>query len=327
VALLPILIVLSYFFYGDDWKKLIRRFGPWILMAGAMFLITRIAQSPKTAKDYPPFGRFVIFGDTLWFYVSKMFVPTQLGPDYARYPEIVLQAPLTLLWAVLPCFLVAVLASRKSLRPYLLAFAIFVAGILPVAGLVPFAGQAVSTVADRYMYFPMLGAAFAFGWWASGQRSRYRRVIAVALLSGFALKSAFQVQLWEDSYKLLSYNLSVHPASVQSRLSIATEVGNRGRFKEALALLYESLEIKPCSAAYNDIGIALAQLHQPKQAEEAFLKAIEMDPESSDALGNLGELRKIQGRKKESIALYRHALEVNPDDLKAQQALSTLGTQ
>ena len=53
---------------------------------------------------------------------------------------------------------------------------------LPVLGLVPFAFQAYSTVADRYMYIAMLGPALALAWGLAQVRQRWLAVGGVVLL-------------------------------------------------------------------------------------------------------------------------------------------------
>ncbi len=65
--------------------------------------------------------------------------------------------------------LAAWLWYQRTRVPWLVSTAgVFVAGLLPVLGLVPFAFQAYSTVADRYVYIAMLGPALALAWgWRS----------------------------------------------------------------------------------------------------------------------------------------------------------------
>ena len=52
---------------------------------------------------------------------------------------------------------------RRKCRGAALGALIALAALLPVLGLVPFTFQEWSTVADRYMYLAMLGAALAVG--------------------------------------------------------------------------------------------------------------------------------------------------------------------
>ena len=99
------------------------------------------------------------------FYLSKLVVPFWLGPDYGRAPEWVLAQWWHWFTGLVPWGLALWLWSRRTRVPWLVAaVGVFVTGLLPVLGLVPFAFQAYSTVADHYMYSAMLGPALALAW-------------------------------------------------------------------------------------------------------------------------------------------------------------------
>src|SRR5262249_43554787 len=93
------------------------------------------------------------------------------------------------------------------------AAGVLVAGLLPVLGLVPFAFQAYSTVADRYMYIAMLGPALALAWGLAQVRHRWLVVGGVALLGVLAIRSVWQAYYWHDTVALFEHELAVHPRS------------------------------------------------------------------------------------------------------------------
>ena len=106
----------------------------------------------------------MIAADALWFYGAKLLWPAALAPDYGRTPAWVLQGwwPLSALAIVIIAGGAAMFLSRRS--PLVLAgSAIAVGSLLPVLGLASFHHQVISTVADRYMYIPLVGWHIA-GW-------------------------------------------------------------------------------------------------------------------------------------------------------------------
>ncbi|MDP2107158.1 MAG: hypothetical protein Q8J76_14270, partial [Desulfobulbaceae bacterium] len=67
------------------------------------------------------------------------------------------------LTGVLPWLVVATVLWRSRSPWVLCGVALFVVAILPVSGILPFSYQAMSTVADRYLYLAMLGPAWLVG--------------------------------------------------------------------------------------------------------------------------------------------------------------------
>lgn len=89
-----------------------------------------------------------------------------------------------------------------------------------------------------------------------------------------------------------------------------------------------------------NLGVALleqAQLYQSAdppnpdsartlfdEAVESMMRAIELDPENTQFVKNLGQAYIIAGREDEAIELYEDYLAENPDDLAAQKRLITI---
>jgi len=95
-------------------------------------------------------------------------VPFRLGIDYGRSPEYVLQHGWALITGLVPWALGGVLWLFRDRAQWLLASAaVFVVGLLPGLGLIPFGFQNYSTVADRYLYLPMLGPGMVVAWLVS----------------------------------------------------------------------------------------------------------------------------------------------------------------
>ena len=59
---------------------------------------------------------------------------------------------------------------------------------------------------------------------------------------------------------------------------------------------------------YNNLGNVLKDLGKPKEAEEAYNKAISIKPDYAEAYFNKGNVLKDQSRLEEAIEAYKDAL-------------------
>jgi tetratricopeptide (TPR) repeat protein len=193
----------------------------------------------------------LIAGDALAFYFSKFVWPAWLGPDYGRSPAFVIeQAWRWLLW-LLPIAALGLFAALPGRRQWLAAAAIFVAALSPMLGLIPFAGQNASTVADRYVYLAMLGPALALAGWLAA-RSGWRYFVPVAvMLAVFAALDFRQVGVWHDDDAWTARTLEVNPRSWFGLEARAHALERAGKRDEALALRLvarreNSKAVEPC---------------------------------------------------------------------------------
>ena len=67
-----------------------------------------------------------------------------------------------IIWIIPVTLILIAWIMRKRSKWLFTAILIFVVAILPVSGIIPFIFQNISTVADRYLYFAMLGPALGF---------------------------------------------------------------------------------------------------------------------------------------------------------------------
>jgi Tfp pilus assembly protein PilF len=66
-------------------------------------------------------------------------------------------------------------------------------------------------------------------------------------------------------------------------------------------------------AAFNDLGNLYLLAHQPKDAEAAYRKAVELDPQRVSALFNLGLLLQQRGEAKQALDSFEQVLEIQPE--------------
>jgi len=212
VVLPAIVGAIDLIIYRRPWKKIALWTAPWYAMAIVITVIAAWAQGPSIQpQSYAPFwARPLIALDALTFYLYKLVLPISLKIDYGRSPPAVMHHDPThpLYWTWIFPVALALLIFRKKRKPLMLAGVIFVLGLLPVLGLKTFAFQYFTTVADRYVYLPMLGVALAVGFWMQSHRSRTAAIVAAAVIAILGCLSFVQAQRWTDTETLYTYALN-----------------------------------------------------------------------------------------------------------------------
>lgn len=265
------------------WNSLVPSI-PWFCLSLAAVMIARGEQSVEQFRDVVPvLYRPVIALDALAFYFHKLLVPWWLSVDYGRQPFFVLQQWWGYVTWVAPFIIIGLIFLLPERRSLLVFVGVFVAALLPVLGFIPFGFQDISTVADRYAYFAMLGPAMALAWVVE----RYQRPLVLGgiavmflLLAGI---SHLQTRYWTNTQTLFEHVLSLNERSVTANLELGNLQVNRDR--EAAARYYWA--------------------------------AVDIDPEHAGANASLGTVLFVMGDLREAIARLRTAIEVKPDNFLA----------
>jgi tetratricopeptide (TPR) repeat protein len=173
---------------------------------------------------------------------------------------------------------------------------------------------------------------------------------AVFVLSDHGFKSGERRIRSEQAVAEFEKALTLHPHDADALLGlsgIAALRGNRARaehlakaavasnpdFPPALAQLAElrrdAGDLGEAIRLYRqalELGDCLQRAGKYDEAESAFTRVLELDPDSFSAHYNLGVTAFQQGRGEEAIARYERALELDPRHPLAAAALNNLGT-
>jgi tetratricopeptide (TPR) repeat protein len=122
---------------------------------------------------------------------------------------------------------------------------------------------------------------------------------------------------WTEYDKSLIRLLLKHSSqsTAASLFNLAGKFYYQKDFDQSLQLISRLKKLKPASpAAHNATGVLLDELKRYDEAEAAYRKAIELNPDEATAYSNLGNLLSDENLKRydEAEAAYRKAIELNP---------------
>lgn len=322
-----LLLLLEVLGSARPWRETFPRMLPAVAVGGALAVVAvalaSSAQSEKLGETVALAQRPRVALDALGFYLEKLCVPLSLAPDYGRTPQRVLDGG-TPVWvlALAPGALVALVVSRAR-RLAWLAAAIFLAALLPVLGLVPFAFQKLSTVADRYAYVALIGPAILLGLLVRA-RANLGASIAGCVLALCALLSWKQASIWSSSRALFEHTLTVNDGSFKAWSHIALSYGYENKDAEAIAAYERCLELEPDhQVAHYNLAILL---QRNGRHDEAFphleaasrLKESDTSAHAAYAVALLGKQRPAEAR-----VLLEKVLAANPNDAAAHYSMAS----
>jgi hypothetical protein len=254
-------------------KKTALTLWPWFVLSIGCMVLTRIVQQAQVL-GIPWHERPLVAGFAVSFYLYKLIWPAHLGFDYGWLPQRVLELRWIWMISAMPVLLGVTLWILRWRMPYLwVGFALFVIGMLPVAGFVPFLFQFYSTVADHYLYLPMVGVALSAAWLVSRVSSPALVGVCGVVLGVLSVRSIAQAGYWYDDVALCNHTIDISPRSAASHNNLGVLMDRRGNLLEAAKHLKMSIDLRPQSnlsrqnyvwvlARLNRIDEAIAQIEE-----------------------------------------------------------------
>jgi tetratricopeptide (TPR) repeat protein len=334
-VVVPVLIALIEFgCFRVSWRQIAERLWFWLLPAiGVSFLTGAEQREDLLLERTSMLVRPLIAGDALSWYAAKLAIPIGLCADYGRSPSAVMASG----WRYAGLFVACASAFMASFLPrrrlWLTCWGIWLIGLLPVLGLVPFAYQYYSTVADRYAYLSMLGPALALalGLPDFHPDSRSRGILwsgtAVFILAWGCL-SWRQAETWRNDEALYGRMLAINPQSFVAWNNLGSRRALAGKTDEAITLFQKSLQIRPDFAlAHRHLGLAYMQLGRREEALAELQQAVRLAPYDGLAHYDLGVILVDMGRGQEAEREFGAAIRINPVFAEAHNNLGNLYQQ
>jgi tetratricopeptide (TPR) repeat protein len=277
-----------------------------------------------------PIERLLVASRAVWFYLSKIFWPSNLTFIYPRWNI----SPAHLLDYIWLLAGVGVCVAIYLLRRYVgrsveVAAAFFVATLSPVLGFIMLFTFRYTFVADHYQYLACIGPiALATAGIVSlaDTFKQYRAVIVSAALLALASLATLtwrQAGTYSDIETLWRTTLARNPECWMAHTNLGLALLQKGKIDDAIAHYRSALQMQPDSwdAEYN-LGTALLGKGQVDEAILHCERAVAMRPTDPDAQVSLGDALFQKGRIDDAIAHYQKAVMVRPDHFLARYRLS-----
>jgi len=278
--------------HSIPWRPIIEKI-PLLSLTGAACVATMMAQKDIIISE-PLVLRIGNAMVSCVVYLRQMVCPAWLAVLYP-YPQNGLPGwEITLAVVLLAAISAGVILRRKK-EPYLLIGWLWYLGMLvPAIGLIQSGWRAH---ADRYTYLSQIGLYFALTWAAADLCAgwRHRRVVlgggATVILVALIFCARGQTFYWRNSESLWTHTLACTSGNYVACYNLGSALFQKGRVDEAITYYQKALQINPdCSEAHNNLGEALCQKGKVDEAIVHFQKALENQPDNAEAHNNLAWL-------------------------------------
>ena len=315
-AVLPLVaLAIDRIILRTNWREALKGAALWAAVALPFVLVTRSIQRVPVGGLSVPWQRPFIAGDALAFYVFKLLWPINLAVDYGRTPTSAMaHAWGYLAWIVPVALFVAAYLNRQRRPITWFGAVLFVTFLLPTLGLVPFAYQAFSTVADRYVYLALIGVGLIVSEAIEHVRSqRIAMVGAAALFIALAALSFNQSRHWLSGPDFLRHTIDVNPSAGFAYSNLGDTALARGDLTEALADYKAAVEQEPNrTKAYISMAEVYTALNQPSDAERAIAQAEKQPEVTSDDFSNLGIVLMKMNQPARALQALSTAVSIDP---------------
>jgi len=216
-------------------------------------------------------------------YLANAFWPHALA---IHYPLPKLISPLPALGCLLLLAgLTAAAAAKFRRHPYLIVgWLWFLVTLVPVIGLVQVGRQ---SMADRYMYIPLIGLSIAVVWGvpalfpALARRRALLATASVAALLAFSALTWQQLGHWRDSQALLQHTIRVTGPNYFAHFLLGNALFQKGRYQEALPHYLETVRVVPDDEpAHYKIGVISMMSGDLQRAIAHLSISLTLDPNS-----------------------------------------------
>ena len=289
----------------------------------------RYHQGTRILVSLSPLERILIASRALWFYLGKLFWPSNLIFIYPRWR--IEAADLTAYWWLLLTALAAVLVylgRRFFGRGIETALLFFVATLSPLLGFIMLYTFRYSFVADHYQYLACIGpiALVSAGLVKLGDRLGNAQWFAwigtCAILAGLGLLTFRQSANYRDIETLWRATIAKDPRSWMAYNNLGVVQFEKGEIDGAIEKYERSLQLYPDypEALYN-LGSAMLQKGEVDQAIKLCEQSLKLQPADADAEVVLGNALMLKQDVDGAINHYRQALTLRPNDPNAHYNL------
>ena len=348
IVALPIVLLIVFWWkrgklvWERDFKPLVPFFGVAIV-AGiiTVWVEQKFCVEHGETFDFSLVDRLLIAGRLFWFYLGKLFWPTDLTIIYPCW-----QISESVWWQYLfpiaaLVLLVGLWIARRKFRGPLAAMLCFAAMLFPVLGFFnlsyfmscpPPGHQFAIFRADHFQYLADTAVitliASGAGWLWARMQTRHRPLFSIGVVAVLGLLSSLtwaQSRNYRDTESCFRDVISKNPNSATAHNNLGNALLRKGSTDEAIAHFEKTLEIEPNYqfGQYN-LGAALVQKGDAAAAIPHLKSFLAGNPNHSKAYYSLATALAQRGQADQAIEYYERALKLEPDFPDAHTNLANL---
>jgi tetratricopeptide (TPR) repeat protein len=261
----------------------------------------------------------IYFAKAIWPYDLAVIypLPTIIPPIQTICSVVVLLAVTT----------VGLLFASK--KPYLIVgWFWFLGTLVPTIGIVQVGLQ---SMADRYMYFPLIGICILVIYWLSDLIAQWPLLrkpiitVASALVLFYCYVTWNYVRVWQNSTKLFTHALSVTTNNYYAHYMLGCELYQKKMVNDSIAHYMESIRINPRSTeSHINLGIIYAERGNLVEAINSFTNALFLKPSSVEGHYNIACALQTQGRIEEAVFHYQETIKLAPFHVESHNNLGLI---
>ena len=308
---------------------------PFVVVAVGVGLVAiwweKYHQGTRMLISLGPIERLLIASRAVWFYLSKIFWPSNLTFIYPQW-RIDPVKPITYLWLVASAAGAGLIWYLRRFfgRNIEVAALFFVVTLSPLLGFIMLYTFRFTFVADHYQYLACIGpiALAVAGLAVMGQPSKSFRWLICAAGGAILLTLGFltwaQAATYRDLETLWRTTIAKNPGCWMAYNNLGVIQIQNGDIDGAIEKYQRSLRLNPDypEARYN-LGSALLQQGQIDEAIQQCELALKLQPNEPDAHIVLGNAFLTKGGVDRAIGEYRKAAAIRPDDYIVHYNLAT----
>lgn len=265
----------------------------------------------------------------LWTYIRLFFLPIGLHIDH----DVSISqdfSDISVLIATGGHILLLLLAWKFARRQPLLSFAVlfFYLANLVESSFIPIG----DVLFEHRTYLPNLGLALLVAGtlvslvsFAEKNKSRISALIIPLLLVLLMIATHIRNTVWQDPVTLWQDCVAKAPDKARPNNNLGKALHENGETKQAIGYFTKALTIWPdYSKAHNNIGLLYVKENSLETAIQHLKAAVAIEPDYENAHNNLGYAYHEKGDWKQAETHYREALRLKPDSIKAHNNLARL---
>lgn len=307
---------------------------PYLIIALAGALLAFRSQSGEMGGGRvefyggSPFTTFITMLPVLSKYLALVFFPADQGIEYPVPIKHAVDGEVVFAGIVAVALILLGIFLFRRFRDLFCWYALFFLGLLPVSQVVP-----ISTLMnDRYLYFPLLGAA-PFTCASIAQVLQHRphwrngaAIVCFAVLSSLPILTLCRENIWKNSLTVWSDVVRMVPDNRQAWQILLDEYRRRDDQEGALAASLELLSSIPDDLT----GLSVAgQIYTRKgdllSGRRYLERAAIIYPNNTEIYFLLAENYLQGGDIEKTAEVLQYILSINPSSERAMQELQKIG--